>query len=73
MNQDLKCPICKCVSSNTLVCSQCGREWKVGGSEDEWFLFSKPRKVKLVRPIEIGVKLDDCIKPIKEPPHDPIS
>jgi hypothetical protein len=44
------------------ACTKCGREWYYLGEN----LASKPRKVKLVRPLEEGVSLDDCIKPIKE-------
>lgn len=42
------------------ACSKCGREWYYLGEN----LASRPRKVMLVRPIESGAHLDDCIKPV---------
>jgi hypothetical protein len=60
----MKCPICRIEMSEGLVCPQCKREWEVTGFPDA-VLTSKPRRLRLVKPIQVGERLDDCLRPIE--------
>ncbi len=57
----IDCPICRCSLPRTMTCPRCGREWELTG-DYEFPLMSKPRKIKLTRPITVGANLDDCIR-----------
>ena len=59
----MDCPICECNMPEDLACPQCKREWELTDPE-EGILTSKPRRVRMVKPLQVGEKLDDCIKPI---------
>lgn len=61
----LECPICQCFMPSFFICPKCKRKWKFTG-DAEFPLISKPRRVRLVKPIMIGANLDDCIHPIEK-------
>lgn len=55
----MKCPMCPQFDlSIDGQCVSCGREWE----ETPHGLVSKPRKVRVVAPIQVGKKLDDCVR-----------
>ena len=62
---ETKCPMCNCNLSDVLACPECKREWVLTGDR-EAPLTSKPRRVRLVKQIREGEKLDDCIKPFRK-------
>lgn len=63
------CPMCGVdltVSgeSTDMHCDKCGRDWYyIDTGEGERMLASRQRKMRLVKPITEGAKLDDCLVP----------